>query len=41
MTKSLEQAIAAVRDVPEDMQDMAAAVLMRFLSKLSRMDDTL
>lgn len=41
MTKLLEQAIATVRDIPEDMQDMAAAALMRFLNELSTLDDKL
>jgi hypothetical protein len=31
MTKLLEEAIATVRDCPEDVQDMAAKALMRYL----------
>ena len=31
MTKLLETAIAQVRELPEDAQDMAAAELMRYL----------
>lgn len=39
MTKLLEEAIATVREFPEDMQDMAAKALMRYLNEIPTMDD--
>jgi hypothetical protein len=39
MTKLLEEAIATVREIPEDMQDVAAEALMRYLNEISTLDD--
>jgi hypothetical protein len=41
MTILLEQAIAALRDSPEDLQDRAAAALMSFLNDLFSLEDNL
>jgi hypothetical protein len=35
MTKLLEEAIATVREFPDDMQDTAAEALMWFLSEMT------
>jgi hypothetical protein len=39
VTKLLEETIQKLRELPEDVQDMAAKALMRYLDELSTMDD--
>jgi hypothetical protein len=39
MSKLLEKAIATLREFPEDIQDLAAEALMRYLNELSTTDD--
>jgi hypothetical protein len=39
MTKLLKEAIAKVRDLPEDVQDMAAEVLIRYVDEIPTVDE--
>ena len=39
MTKLLKEAIAKVRDLPEDAQDMAAEVLIRYVDEMPTLDE--
>ena len=39
MTKLLKEAIAKVRDLPEDAQDMAAQVLIRYVDEMPTLDE--
>jgi hypothetical protein len=39
MTKLLKEAIARVRDLPDDVQDMAAEVLIRYVDEMPSLDE--
>lgn len=39
MTKLLKEAIAKMRDLPEDVQDMAAEALIRYVDEIPTLDE--
>ena len=39
MTKLLKEAIAKVRDLPEDIQDMAAEALIQYVDEIPTLDE--
>lgn len=39
MTKLLKEAIAKVRDLPDDAQEMAAEVLIRYVDEMPTLDE--